>query len=417
MNDVSKPGPIDLPSREPLPEAPARAAKAAVVAVLLTALGAQQICEYIIVLLAPLIRLDLGLNEAQIGIAAAAMTAGIAIALLPMGAVIDRVKPHLILTTIVGSLGLMLLGLGQQTTFSGFVVWSFLVGVAKSGIMLTINNIIFITYASAQRGKIVGLIYSGVPLAGFIGASALPALGEAVGWRAVVCLLGVATLTCGLVSYALVRTGKAVRKEQGLRSPLPPNERKAFVTLVVTYGLYAGSLSCITFVVLFLVDIVKTSVTIAGVCFAIFSISAVGGRLFWGFLADRRPAQKRWWLLSSTVWVAVAAFTLLSTLGSGSAPLAIVFTMVVLGMGAESSWGLLSTVLLDVAGSWSPARATALMSLAVFTTKGLGTVAFGSLVEQGVSYSVAFRLFGGLAAVAAIAFTWAAISRNKQAIS
>ena len=113
------------------------------------------------------------------------------------------------------------------------------------------------------------------------------------------------------------------------------------------------------FVTLYLVDVVKISALIAGTFFGLIQLTGVGGRVFWGILADRYFSKNRWWLLAATNWLMVVAFALLIRLNPASAWWMIAGVMVAIGMSAASSWGILSTLLGDVVGIGSVAIASA----------------------------------------------------------
>jgi sugar phosphate permease len=154
----------------------------------------------------------------------------------------------------------------------------------------------------------------------------------------------------GLLSRNKIPQDDTLRSEQKTGRDLSPFRSTTFLILVAAYGFYALSLSADVYVTLFLVDVVKITAVAAGILFGLIQLTGMGGRVFWGFLADRRFREDRMGLLAIVNWLTVISFILLMMLDSSSKGWMIAVVMVVIGMSVASSWGILSTVLGDVVG-------------------------------------------------------------------
>lgn len=365
-------------------------------------------------LLAPLIRSELGIDKSQFGYIVSSFMAGAMLTTLPAGALIGRISIGKAFTAIMTALGLALFVVASQDTFYGFMAALFLVGLLRTGIPSLVNRVITEQFDRRQRGAIMGFIYAAVPLGGFIGAIVLPALGEYVKWNAGYLLLGCAALLAALLSWKLAPKDshqtdhtQPVKNWFSFRSP-------AFLILSFNYGLlFVLSMTSEAFITLYLVDIVKISAVIAGTFYGIIQLTGVGGRVFWGMLADRYFSHNRWWLLSIINWLMVISFTFLTLLNANSPWWLIGVIMVGIGLSAASSWGILCTLLGDVVGIGSIAMATASIYFLTNTGDVLGPMLFGYTLQRTNSYQTTFSLFVGIAVVSALIFTWMAY-QNKS---
>lgn len=369
-------------------------------------------------LLAPFIRISLHLAEGQLGYLMGAMMAGTALVVLPAGALIGRVDARGAFTLVFVSAGLALFLVSLQNSFPGLLAALFILGLMRAGIIPLVNRVITEQFDQARRGSIIGLVYAAVPLGGFMGAVALPALGEYRDWRAGFQILGLVALLGGFFSrQKLPEAGAGTLAENPLRQRGHLGSR-AFVVLAITYGFYALSLSADAFVTLFLVDVVKISALAAGAFFGLIQLVGVGGRMGWGLLADRVFHKNRSWLLAMVNWLTVVSFILLIGLEPGSSWWMIGVVMAVTGMSVASSWGILSTVVGDMVELSSIAFATSIILFITNVADILGPILFGSALDSGYSYQSTLGMFAGIAVCTALILTWIAwrdrMSHNRR---
>ena len=387
----------------------------AVAVICLLALGVDAIAVRSMSLMAPFIRASLHLDDGQFGFVFSALTAGTLISALPAAALLNRLRPNRAFGAIMAVLGLALLIVAWQTAFIGLIAALFFVGLVRTGIIPMVNRVIMEQYDASQRGASMGVIYAAVPFGGVVGALLLPAIAQLLGWSAGYVLLGGVALLGGLVAWKLAPKDKASRPTPRLALGLTTIRSRTFMILAATYGLFALSMTADAFVTLYLVDVVKISALIAGTFFGLIQLTGVGGRVFWGILADRYFSKNRWWLLAATSWLLVVAFTLLTRLNSASAWWMIAAVMIAIGMSSASSWGILSTLVGDIVGIESVAIASATVFFVTNITDVCGPVLFSSVHKLAGSYLTPLDLFAGLAALSACIFTWMAQRKHAKA--
>jgi predicted MFS family arabinose efflux permease len=388
----------------------------AVAVICLLALGVDSIAIRSMSLLAPLIRTSLHLDDGQFGFIFSALTAGTLISAIPAAALLNRLRPNRAFGAIMAIMGVALFFVAWQTSFIGLIAALFFVGLVRTGIIPMVNRVITEQVDATQRGARMGVIYAAVPFGGMVGALVLPAVAQLLGWSAGYYLLGSIALLGGLVAWKLAPKDSASRSSSRLALGLSTTIRSGtFIILAATYGLFALSMTADAFVTLYLVDVVKISAFIAGSLFGLIQLTGVGGRVFWGILADRYFSKNRWWLLAATSWLLVVAFTLLTRLNPTSAWWMVAAVMIAIGMSSTSSWGILSTLMGDVVGIESVAIATATVFFVTNITDVGGPLLFSSIHKLAGSYQTPLSFFIGFAALSACTFTWMAMHKQSKA--
>lgn len=365
-------------------------------------------------LLAPFIRSDLQIDEGQFGFVVGAMMAGTLLAVLPVGALIDRLDARWTFPLILTNIGLAFLAVSFQNSFYGLLAALFVLGLLRAGIIPLVNRVITGSFDRSYRGAIMGIIYAAVPLGGFLGAIVLPALSEYIDWNTGYRVLGLIALLGGLLSRKQIPNNNLVTPIRNPLHDLVSLRSRAFLILAIAYGFYALSLSADVFVTLFLVDVVKISALASGTFFGLIQLTGVGGRMFWGFLADQVFHKNRSWLLAIVNWLTVISFVLLIWLNANSAWWMIATVMVVIGMSVASSWGILSTVLGDMVDTGTIAIATSAIFFVTNIADILGPVLFGATLNAGFSYQKTMSLFMVVAICTALILTWAAWHDNLK---
>ena len=383
-----------------------------VTAIALIALLLDALIVRALILLAPFIRSNLGIDESQFGYFMSALMLGTLLTTLPIGSLLERSSTRRAFGTIMAVTGIGLFVVAYQSTFYGLIVALFFVGILRAGIVPLTNHVIAEYFASGQRGSITGFIFAAVPLGGFLGALVLPALGETFNWGAGYQLLGIVALVGGILAWTLLPREKNLHLVAQAHSATDFLKSKKFIILAIAYGLFALCTTTETFVTLYLVDIVKISALLAGTFFGIIQLTGIVGRLFWGVLADRYFSNNRWWLLTFTSGILLVSLALLSRLTSHSPYWLIVIDMIGFGLSAASSWGILCTLVGDVVGLSAVASATAIIFFVTTITDGGGPVLFGNVLKITQSYQETFSVYIVICAVAVIIFLWMAL-RNR----
>ena len=358
-----------------------------------------------IIFLAPFIRSGLNIKESQYAYLSAAITGGTLLAVLPIGHRLDHLETRNVFPLLMIGMGLDFIIFSFQKSLIGLLVTLFILGLIRAGIFPLINRLISRTFSPAYRGVVMGIIYAASPFGGFLGAITLPPLGSYKGWETCYLILGIITLCGGLIcrnqipkDYSKLSSVNNDNSPSYVRSPL-------FLKIAIVYGFYVLSMSVEVFITLFFVDVVKTTPVTAGFFSGLIQLVGIGGRLFWGFMADQFFSKNRIWLLSIVNWLSVVAYTMLILLNSSSRIWLIALVSIAIGLSIASSWGILSTVIGDIVGSNSIAVATSTVFFITSIADVLGPILFGISLESTQSYQKTIVIFTAITACTALTFT------------
>ena len=201
----------------------------------------------------PLIRHDLGLNAADMGLLLSAFLWAYAFSQLPAGALVDRLGPRLLLTAgmALWSLAQMLGGLVRG--FGEFFAARMLLGVGEAPMFPASARIARDWFNVRDRGLATGLWNSSSSLGTTISVPLLTVLMLAFGWRWMFVIMGVAGLLVAVAFYAIYREPHQVAltaEEQHYRtegdesdaraSPVTWAEWKRLFAYRTTWGMLIG---------------------------------------------------------------------------------------------------------------------------------------------------------------------------------
>ncbi|MBV8524638.1 MAG: MFS transporter [Acetobacteraceae bacterium] len=153
----------------------------------------------------PLIRQDLGLTIADMGVLLSAFLWAYAFSQLPVGALIDRFGPHKLL-----SLGLALWSVAQAAcgivvTFGQFIVARVALGIGEAPQFPTGARVVRDWFNVRERGGATGIFNSASTLGSAIAAPLLTGLMLTFGWRWMFIIMGGAGLVVALIWFLLYR--------------------------------------------------------------------------------------------------------------------------------------------------------------------------------------------------------------------
>ena len=336
--------------------------------------------------LGPEFRDVFGLTLGQIGVLFAVQTLGFTLGLVPWGALADRTGERPVLA---GGLAATAAGLAlsaEAGSFGLLLAGLFLTGFFGSSATGASGRAIMGWFARAERGFVLGIRQTAIPVGGAITALSLPAIALAADLRTALLALGAFALAAAIVAAVWMRDPPPAEAPKGFVATPPMRDRRIW-RLGVGSGLFViAQAAVIGFTVLFLVDEHGMTVGQAALVLAAIQLVAAVARIAvgrWSDRLDRRIEPLRHAGLLGGVLV--AAMALLS-----GAPNLVLVPLLIAGGAAMSSWnGLSFTAAAEIAGR---ARAGTAMSLQNMLVSILGAVAsplFGLLAEAS-SYRVAF---------------------------
>lgn len=318
------------------------------------------------------------LSIGEVGLVFAALTAGITVGLVPWGMLADRLGERPILAGGLAGTAAGLVLAAWADTFALLLAGLFVTGFFGASATGASGRAIMGWFARAERGFVLGIRQTAIPLGGAAAALTLPAIALAAGLTEALLALAAFTLVAAAGGAVWMRDPPPRDPPAGFVAP-PPTRDARIWRLGIGSGFFVmAQAAIIGFVVLFLVDARGMGVGQAALVLAAIQIASAVSRIVLGRRSDRtdrRIGPLRTSGMAGAALVALAALV-------AEAPLAVLIPLLVIGGAAMSSWnGLAFTAAAEIAGR---ARAGTAMSLQNTLVSILGAVAsalFGVLVD------------------------------------
>jgi sugar phosphate permease len=259
-------------------------------------------------------------------------------------------------------------------------------------------------FPTRNKGLAMGVKQTGVALAGMICGLSVPWLGQAVGWRGTVLVLGVATVVSGALAWLAyrdqpARVSAARTKRPGFGTVL--GNRNLLLLGGVTLLLAGVQLSLVGFLVLFLTERVGMSVAEAGLMLALAQGGGIVGRIGWGIVSDTFLGGRRKPIMAAIGAMAMASSLVLSFTGPETPRVVLVLALAVAGVSAVGWNGINMTFVAELAGRQASATAAGMNLTASYLGIMVLPPLFGFLVDLTGSYTSAFQV-GALASLGSL---------------
>ena len=162
---------------------------------------------------------DLGLNAETLGILGGAYFYSFALLQIPMGPLLDRIGPRIIIASFsfLGALGAFLFAFG--TSFTAAVLGRILIGVGMSSVLMGSFKVFVLRFSPDRFATLVGILLSIGTLGNILAASPLAYLTSSIGWRMTFILAGGITTLLALLIFWILKEEKVA---QDHRSPTKP---------------------------------------------------------------------------------------------------------------------------------------------------------------------------------------------------
>lgn len=355
--------------------------------------------------LAPFLVSDLHLARADIGLLVTAAYLGGVLVLVVAGSLSDRfgVRALFLLGMVLAGIPLALGSL--MPSYVWLLAPMVLYGVGNGFALPPTTRAIVEWFPTRRRGLAMGVKQTGVALAGMICGLIVPPLGEVVGWRGAVLVLGVLTIVAGVISWLLYRDRpddpnapvKAARP--GLSAII--RNRSLLLLSGVTF-LYAGvQLSLAGFMVLFLTEKVGMGIVEAGAMLALAQAGGIVGRIGWGVVSDVVFGGRRKIVMAIFSVMAAVSSVVLAMTGPDTPRVVLLITLAVAGVSAIGWNGINMLFVAEIAGRQASATAAGLNLTCSYLGIMVGPPIFGYLVDRTGSYETAF-LVGAAASLASL---------------
>ncbi|MBI4635072.1 MAG: MFS transporter [Candidatus Rokubacteria bacterium] len=356
--------------------------------------------------IASLIRDDLGLTLTQAGSFLSAYYIGPILMSLPAGTLADRwgIARMLILGQAVIALGLV--AVSASASYAGLIVLMVVAGFGYGMLNPTSTKAVMAWFPPGQRATVVGLKQMGLPFGGALGATLLPLLALALGWRAAV------ALSAGLLALTVVASIVLYRDPPGLPPARAETAARPFRAVLLTRDLWLVALSTLmfaamqtvwlAFLVLYLQSVVGLSLLSAGRYLALAQVAGMVGRVAFGVLSDRAFGGRRRAPLAIAGCGSALCSLAIALTGPGSSALWLTTLAVTFGFAGIGWNGVQHTLMAELAGPRSAGTAVGLGLAVSSLGVTVGPPIFGRCVELSGGYrgpwvALAVMMAGALA--------------------
>lgn len=344
---------------------------------------------------APVVAQTLQVSPALVGLYVSVTYAGAMVATLMGGATVARMG-----AIRVSQWGLVLCALGlilcAVPWLPSMVLGAVLIGLGYGPITPASSHLLARTTPKHQMSLVFSIKQTGVPLGSMLAGAVVPPLALLGNWQLSLVLVAVVCLLCAWVSQSLRaeldsdRQSDSVIRWGNLIEPirLVLAHRALLIMAFCSFLFSMVQLSLTTYLVTFLHDDLTYGLVAAGLALSVTQLGGMGGRVVWGFVADR-------WLGARRMLVLLASMMTLGALASAfltiDTPQAVVIVILV-GFGS-SAIGWNGVYLAEVARRAPPGMASmATGGTLAFTFLGVvvGPPLFGALSGLFGTYRAGF---------------------------
>jgi MFS family permease len=366
--------------------------------------------------IAPVVAQTLQVSPALVGLYVSVTYAGAMVATLMGGATVARMG-----AIRVSQWGLVLCAVGLVLCavpwLPAMVLGAVLIGLGYGPITPASSHLLARTTPPAQMSLVFSIKQTGVPLGSMLAGAIVPPMALLIDWQLSMGVVAALCLVCAGASQVLradldsdrqadarIRWGSLI---EPIRMVLA--HRALFTMASCSFMFSMVQLSLTTYLVTFLHDDLSYGLVAAGLALSVTQLGGMGGRVVWGYVADRWLGARRMLLLLASM---MALGALASAFLTTDTPHGVVIAILV-GFGA-SAIGWNGVYLAEVARRAPPGMASmATGGTLAFTFLGvvLGPPMFGALSGLFGTYRAGFV---GLMVMASVSGTVLYFSQRSR---
>lgn len=356
--------------------------------------------QYGINTLAPFYKDELGLSRAQVGLFFSAFYLAMTGASFGTGWLADRFGVGR--TTLLGHLGvgLCIMAASVSPTFETAFASFFLAGFGYSFLNPASTIGVMAWFHREERATAMGTKQTGVPAGGVLAAVLAPSLVLLIGWRGSLAALGMINFVFGFFFAALWREpANPPAENEATDSPrsAPPLNVWALLPISCATAIYLiGQMVLITYVPLYLKDVMDASPYRASQALALTQAGAMVGRVGWGMASDTIFGGRRKIVLIVIGIISVALITLLSFMNRESSSAALLALLFVAGVTLVGYQGVSYALIGEISGRGRTGAGLGMMITINAAAATVGTPIFGYIVDRTGSYSFAWQILAGV---------------------
>jgi MFS family permease len=188
--------------------------------------------------IAPNLMHDLGLDAENLGILGGAFFYSFALLQIPMGPLLDRIGPRIVITSfsMIGALGALVFACGNS--FLVVLLGRILIGVGMASALMGSMKVFLLRFSPEKFVTLIGLIQAVGTFGNIFAASPLAFLASTVGWRMTFVIAGVVTALLALLAFLILGEEKGDTEGLAFSSSSQPE-----IGIVQSFRLILGSLS------------------------------------------------------------------------------------------------------------------------------------------------------------------------------
>lgn len=354
--------------------------------------------------LAPEAAADTGHPAKLAGVFIGLVYAGAMASSLVSGSLIDRLGP-----VRVSQLCLLFCATGLQLAATGLLpvmaLGAVILGLGYGPVTPSSSHLLARTTPPHRMGLTFSLKQTGVPLGGAMAGILVPPVVAGWGWQGALMMVSALCVAMAVLSQpvrgpldrvAVEEHAPAPQRRRGVLGPLrmildrPPLRDIALCSFFYS----AVQLTVTTYMVIWLTEVYRMDYLLAGVVMAFAQGAGVGGRLLWGWLADRHVAPR---VLLSGLGIVMAACMAGYALTGPAWALPVILVIAIASGATAIGWN--GVFLAEVARLSPPGMAGMITGGTLFFTYFgvvVGPPAVAGIIGATGSFAVAFGAVGAI---------------------
>jgi sugar phosphate permease len=327
-----------------------------------------------------------GLSIGQIGILLGATNAGMTLTLLAWGMISDRIGERLAIVIGLTGSALALAVAANVNEFAALVAALVATGAFGASVNSASGRAVMHWFAADERGLALGIRQAAIPIGGFAGAVALPALVAVGGIHAAFAALAVNALVWAVLAGVVLRE-RHVDEDIAQQFVSPLRDLRMWLLCSASAFVLAGQLAIMGFVVLFLHDARGFSTAHAALVLAVVQIGGVVVRIVVGRRSDRERRRVPLFIrLAVSLAIALATAAALV-----HGPIAVLVPVLIAAGILGMSWnGLSFTAAAEIAGRARAGAAVGFQQTVLAVGSAVTPIVFATIAAS--SWRLAFGL-------------------------
>ena len=292
--------------------------------------------------IAPVLARAFGLSVTYLGLYIAIVYLGAMLASLAAGAAVARFG-----AIRVSQVGLLLCAAGilmcATASLWTFALGALLIGLGYGPITPASSWLLALTTPAHRMSLVFSIKQTGVPVGGMLAGAVVPSVMLLAGWQGALVAVAVANVLCAVVAQPL-RAGLDADREPG--KPLRLGNLVQPIRLVLSQRTLATLAACsfvfstaqlvlTGYLVTYLSQVLAYGLVMAGLALSVAQMGGIGGRIVWGYIADRGLGAKR--TLAALAFI-MAGSSLATALLHTSMPAVLVFAILFVFGASATGW-------------------------------------------------------------------------------